>query len=73
MDLQRKFIVFGSYDLVYTSITHTNKPRVVPAIALRRSNNTGGRYFMRLYGGKRIHGYEWQELPIDEHVIERVE
>ena len=28
---------------------------------------------MSLHSGKRIHGYEWEELPIDEHVIERVE
>ena len=72
MDLQRKVIVFGSYALVYTRTTNTNKPRAVPAIALRRSNNTGGHYFMSLHSGKRIHGYEWQELPIDEHVIEQV-
>ena len=28
---------------------------------------------MSLHSGKRIHGHEWEELPIDEHVIERVE
>ena len=28
---------------------------------------------MSLHSGKRIHGYKWKELPIDEHVIERVE
>ena len=28
---------------------------------------------MSLYSGKRIHGYKWKELPIDEHVIQRVE
>ena len=66
-------IVFGSYALVYTRTTNNNKPRAVPAIALRRSNNAGGHYFMSLHSGKRIHGYEWEELPIDEHVIERVE
>ena len=73
MDLQRKVIVFGSYALVYIGTTNTSKPRAVPAIALRRSNNTGGHYFMSLHTGRRIHGYEWEELPIDEHVIERVE
>ena len=28
---------------------------------------------MSLHSGKRIHGYIWDELPIDEYVIERVE
>ena len=59
MDLQRQVIVFGSYALVYTWTTNTNKPRAVPAIALRRSNNTGGHYFMSLHSGRRIHGYAW--------------
>ena len=49
------------------------KSRAVPAIALRRSNNAGGHYFMSLYSGKRIHGYKWKELPIDDYVINRVE
>ena len=42
-------------------------------IALKRSNNFGGHYFISLYSGKRIHGYKWERLPIDEHIIERVE
>ena len=49
------------------------KSRAVPGIALRRSNSAGGHYFMSLHSGKRIHGYNWDELPIDEYVIERVE
>ena len=28
---------------------------------------------MSLYSGRRIHGYKWETLPIDEHVIARVE
>ena len=28
---------------------------------------------MSLYSGRRIHGYKWEALPIDEHVIARVE
>ena len=47
--------------------------RAVPGIALRASNTSGGHYFMSLYSGKRIHGYKWDELPVDEYVIERVE
>ena len=56
LDLEKKMIVFGSYALVYTRTTNNNKTRAVPAIALRRSNNAGGHYFMSLHSGKRIHG-----------------
>ena len=28
---------------------------------------------MSLHTGRRIHGYKWEELPLDEHVIKRVE
>ena len=72
-DFGKAMIPFGSYALVYESTTNTMKPRSVPAIALKRSNNAGGHYFMSLYSGKRIHGYKWEVLPIDAHIIERVE
>ena len=72
-DFSRAMITFGSYAMVYTSTTNSMKRRSVPAIALRRSNSAGGHYFMSLYSGKRIHGYKWDVLPIDEHVITRVE
>ena len=72
-DLIRAMIPFGLYALVYEVTTNTMKPRSVPAIALKRSNNVGGHYFMSLYSGKRIHGYKWEALPIDEHIIARVE
>ena len=42
MDAQRKVIVFRSCALVCTGTTDTNKPRAVPSIDLRRSNNAGG-------------------------------
>ena len=35
LDLKRKMIPFGAYALVYTLTTNDNKPRAVPAIALR--------------------------------------
>ena len=73
LDLSKDIIVFGAYALVYTDTTNDMKSRAVPAIALRRSNNAGGHYFMSLYSGKRIHGYRWKELPIDDYVISRVE
>ena len=73
LDFSKPKISFGSYALVYTQTTNDMKTRAVPGIALRASNSAGGHYFMSLYSGKRIHGYKWEELPVDEYVIERVE
>ena len=58
MDLKKKMIPFGACALVCTRTTNDNKPRAVPAIALRMSNTTGGHYFMSLYTVKRTHGYQ---------------
>ena len=66
-------IPFGACALVCTRTTNDNTPRSVPAIALSMSNSTGEHYFMSLHSGKRIHGFQWDELPIDDHVIEIVE
>ena len=73
LDLKRKIITFGTYALIYTTTSNNMKSRAVPGIALRRSNSAGGHYFMSLHSGKRIHGYNWDELPTDDYVIERVE
>ena len=73
LDLKRKIITFGTYALVYTGTSNNMKSRAVPGIALRRSNSSGGHYYMSLHSGKGIHGFIWDELPIDEYAIERVE
>ena len=49
------------------------KRRSVPCIALRPSNNWGGYNFMSIQTGKKLHGYHWKELPMDDWVISRVE
>ena len=72
-DLSHKRITFGSYAMVYIGTTNTMKRRSVPAVALNESNDRGGHYFMNLYTGKRLHSYAWEELPIDDDVIEQVE
>lgn len=72
-DASRKRISFGSYAMVYIGTTNRMKARSVPGIALRESNQWGGQYFMSLYTGKRLHSFKWQELPIDQDVIDRVE
>jgi hypothetical protein len=72
-NLKYKRIVYGSYALVYVGTKSDQSARSVPAIALNPSNEHGGHYFMSLYSGKRLHSYEWKELPIDDDVINRVE
>ena len=72
-DFNNKRIVFGSYALVYIDTDNTMNARSVPAIALEESNDDGGYYFMNLYTGKRLHSYQWTELPIDEDVIAMVQ
>ena len=72
-NMKYKTIVFGAHAMVYTGTNNKMDARSIPAIALNSSNEHGGHYFMSLYSGKRIHSYEWKELPIDEEVIARVE
>ena len=59
--------------MVYTVKINSMKSRSVPLVTLKTSYNDGGQYFMSLYTGMRIHSYIWEELPIDDGVIQRVE
>ena len=72
-NMKYKRIVFGAHAMVYTATNNKLEARSVPAVALNSSNEHGGHYFMSLYSGRRIHSYEWKELPIGEDVVERVE
>ena len=72
-DMSKSRIPFGSYAMVYISTSNDMIARSVPAIALVESNDLGGYYFMSLYSGKKIHAYEWNELPINDEVIAQVE
>ena len=62
-----------AYVLVYTGTKNNMNSRTVSAKALRMSNSAGGGYFMSLHSGRRIHSCSWEELPINEYVVERVE
>ena len=74
VDCQRLKVMFGAYCEVYVGTTNTIAQRSVGAIALCPSNNERGYWFMSLESGRRtIHGYIWNELPIPDHVIRRVE
>lgn len=72
-DMNLKRISFGSYAMVYIGTQNNMKRRGVPAIALRESNEAGGHYFMSLYTGKELHSNSWDELPIDDEVIAKVD
>ena len=58
MDIKR--ISFGSFAYVFTDTDNTMDTRGVPAIALRQSNDNGGKYFMSLETGKMTNCYNWK-------------
>ena len=73
-DVGQRMICFGAYALLYTKTTNNMKGRSVPGIVLNPSDNGGGGYhFMSLRTSKEIHGYDWDELPIDNDIVVRVE
>jgi hypothetical protein len=64
---------FGGY--VQTHEQHSNdmNARTLGAICLGPSGNEqGGHYFMSISTGKRIHRHWWNELPMPDDVIDRV-
>ena len=72
-DCKNLKITFGSYAQAYDGTTNTTRSRSIGAIALKPSNERDGHYFMSLSTGKRIHCYQWTELPITDFVVDRVE
>ena len=72
-DLGLKTISFGSYAMVFTKTSNTMSHRSVPGVALEQCNDHGGYYFMNLFTGKKISSNNWNELPIDDDAIVRVE
>ena len=73
LDFGKKQIEFGAYAMVYMGTKGNMKKRSVPTIALKASNEEGRYFFMSLYTGKRFHGYIWEEIPIDQDTIDRVD
>ena len=71
-DFNRKRIPFGGYSMVYTNTENNMNSRTVPTILLIEPNDMNGLYFMSLNTGKRIHSKNWEQLPIDEFVIDKV-
>ena len=73
LDFGKKRIEFGAYTMVYMGTKGNMKKRSVPAIALKASNEEGEYFLMSLYTGKRLHSYIWEEIPIDQDTIDRVD
>lgn len=71
-DMSKEWLPFGAFAVVYTSTSNNMKSRGVDAISLSEVGLSGGQYFMSLETGAKIHGYEWENLPISDTVIERV-
>ena len=71
-DYNHKRITIEPYAMVYTGTTNDTKRRSVPSIAIKKSDNHGGRYFMSLCTGKLLHSYQWTKLTIYDEIIAQV-
>ena len=58
--------------MIYTGTDNNINSRTVPAISLKESKDMNGQYFMSLNTGKKIHSKHWDQIPIDELVIDKV-
>ena len=71
-DYNKLKITFEAYIHVYIGTTNSTKHRTVGAIALILENERGGYYFISLATKKQLHDFVCIELPINDHVISRV-
>ena len=55
IDYSVKSINFGSFAYIHTTTDNTMKTRSIPEVALHRSNNNGGYFFLNLETGERMH------------------
>ena len=72
-DVSRKCAVFGSYVMGFTRTKNDMTERSEKAISLGTQKDSGAHYFMSLRSGKRIKCHRWEELPITQEIIDRVE
>ena len=71
-DFSTPYLPFGTYAIVFNGTSNNMTSRGIPAIALKPSNDRGGCYFMSILTGKKIHAYQWHELPTPTEVIQQV-
>ena len=72
-DVSRKCAVFGSYVMGFTRTKNDMSERSEKAISLGTQKDSGPHYFMSLRLGKIIKCHRWEELPITQEVVDRVE
>ena len=75
-DYNKLKLEFGSYVQLFDDVhpTNTLRSRTFGAIALTPTGNSQGDYhFLSLASGSRLSRHRWQELPIPESAIARVE
>ena len=72
-DVSRKGAIFGSYVLGFKRTKNDMTERCEEAISLGVLNESGSHNFMSLRTGRRIKCHRWEELPITDEVIKRVE
>ena len=73
LNLNKKQIQFGGYAQIWGGTTNTLKERSIGAIALNRSNENNGWYFMALRTGRVWNTNQFLENPITNHIIDRIE
>ena len=59
--------------LVYIGTSNAMNYRVVAATTLKTSKNYGGYHLMNIHSGRGMYSHQWDEIPIDDYVIELVE
>ena len=72
-DSSRTRLPFGTFVYAYIGTSNTMESRACPAITLYEGSDKYSYYFMSLDTGSKIHSRKWEELPISDDVILKVE
>ena len=72
LDLSKRRITLGACAQVWIGAKRDEMERSMHGIALDPSNKAGGYYFFSLESGRTIHSFIWEELPITDDVMSRV-
>ena len=64
INFNSKFICFVRFAYVHVNTRNTMKSRSRPTIALRPSNEDGGRESLNSETKKVMHSYNWNEFPV---------
>ena len=58
--------------MAYVGTNNAMDPCATPSIALRKSNNSNGFFFVSLDTGKHIHCNKWTQLILSDSIVESV-